>query len=487
MFISIFAVGCGEDEYSNNTNIGNEANSVYFTFAEGTYLTPTIGSDGGALIYNFTTNCSWSVTTTDEWISIEPASGDATATSFTILADKNMSGRERTTSIKIEYGKNQSLNILLHQIAELCAANEITYRTTNGELINPTTTEGFGAEFIDNTYEDGYGKLRFTAEVKNIPAEAFKGCTTLKLIILPEELTTIDNNAFEGCAELQEVRLNEKVTTIGEMAFSECRTLPTIELGELVTTIGNGAFNECSQLTSITIPDMASAIGDYTFYNCTSLVAVSLGNSIESIGNYAFAYCSSLAEIVVPDSVKSIGDSAFVNCYNLTKATLGNNIESIGNYAFTYCKSLGSITIPNTVNSLGDYAFLRCEKLASVTLSDTLTHIGDATFANCRSLLSITLPATITSIGNEAMFGCSNLSTINCLATVPPTLHSSAFDKYNKKSEDIITEDGDKSTRETYDVVAIGATIYVPTASVDAYKSAEEWSNYASKIKGKEF
>lgn len=485
MLIGILAAGCSQEEYGDT--MGNQETTPSFVFAEGTYLTPTIGSDGGALVYSFTTNSSWSVVTTDEWLSVEPASGDATVTSFTISAPKNLSGRNRATTIKVEYGKNQSLYILLSQSAELCAANEIAYRTTDAQIITPTTVEGFGAEFIDNTYEDGYGKLRFTAEVKSIPAEAFKGCTTLKLIILPEELTTIGDNAFEGCVELQDITLDEKVTTIGDMAFSECRALPSIALGELVATIGNRAFNECSQLASITIPDAVSAIGDYTFYNCTSLAAVTFGSSIASIGDHAFAFCPALAEVALPNSVKSIADSAFINCYNLAKVTLGNSIESIGDYAFTYCKALSSISLPNTVKSLGDYAFLRCEKLAIVTLSETLTHIGEATFANCSSLLSITLPATITSIGNEAMFGCSKLSTINCLATVPPTLYTSAFNKYYKESEDFITESGDEAERETYEVTAIGANIYVPTASVEAYKSAEEWSNYASKITGKAF
>lgn len=487
MLIGILAAGCSQEEYGYTTNMGDDANTPSFTFVEGTYLTPTIGSDGGALVYNFATNSAWSATSSEEWISITPASGDATATCFTISAPKNLTGHARTTTIKVEYGNGKSLEILLSQAAELCAVNEIAYRTTDGEIITPATVEGFGAEFTNNTYENGYGKLRFTGEVKSIPAEAFKGCTTLKLIILPEQLTTIGDSAFEGCTELQEIRFNKAVTTIGKMTFSECEALSTIVLGENITTIGEGAFNKCSQLESIAIPDGVSHIGDYTFYSCASLVAVSLGNSIESIGDSAFENCSALAEITLPDSVKSIADNAFANCHNLAKVTLGNNIESIGDYAFTYCKSLNSIALPNTVKSLGDYAFLRCEKLANITLSENLTHIGEATFANCSSLMSITLPAAITSIGNEAMFGCSRLSTINCMSTTPPTLGACAFDKYIVKSEGVEAENGDKYDRETYEVAAIGSTIYVPTNSAEAYKSAEAWSNYASKITGKSF
>ncbi|MBO7313259.1 MAG: leucine-rich repeat protein, partial [Alistipes sp.] len=274
MLIGILAAGCSQEEYGYTTNMGDDANTPSFTFVEGTYLTPTIGSDGGALVYNFATNSAWSATSSEEWISITPASGDATATCFTISAPKNLTGHARTTTIKVAYGNGKSLEILLSQAAELCAVNEIAYRTTDGEIFTPATIEGFGAEFIDNTYENSYGKLCFTGEVKSIPAEAFKGCTTLKLIILPEQLTTIGDSAFEGCTELQEIRFNKAVTTIGKMTFSECEALSAIVLGENITTIGEGAFNKCSQLESIAIPDGVSHIGNYTFYSCASLVAV---------------------------------------------------------------------------------------------------------------------------------------------------------------------------------------------------------------------
>lgn len=55
---------------------------------------------------------------------------------------------------------------------------------------------------------------------------------------------------------------------------------------------------------------------------------------------------------------------------------------------------------------------------------------------------------------------CSNLTKIYCKATTPPTLGSNAFD---------------------YTI------IYVPQASVEAYKSADGWSEYANRIEGYDF
>lgn len=480
MLATIIATGCDkEKEYSDTLGTGEQTVTPSFVFEEGTYLTPNIGSDGGALRYNFTTNSTWAVTTSGTWVTIEPASGDATATSFSMIVAKNDTGRERTAVVRVEYGKNLSLNITVYQSAELCATNEVAYKSTNGEVITPTTVEGFGATFIDNTYADGYGKLRFEGDVKSIPAEAFKGCITLQSIILPDNLEVIDSYAFEGCRALDGVTIGDSVTTIGSGAFSGCRALKTAELGEGVTTIGDKAFYECSQLASISIPESVNAIGEYTFYNNISLVNVTLGNNLNSIEDHAFAFCTSLSEITIPDSVKDIETYAFADCTSLSKLYLGNSVETIGDHAFTYCTALSNIQVSKSLKSVGNFSFYRCEELTSINLGESLISVGESSFSNCVNLTSITLPATITAIGDRVLFGCDKLQSINCSAVTPPTLGNNAFDTYK------IVNIGDNQDR--YDIAAIGASINVPAESVDTYKSAVGWSNYASKIVGKDF
>jgi surface protein len=80
-------------------------------------------------------------------------------------------------------------------------------------------------------------------------------------------------------------------------------------------------------------------------------------------------------------------------------------------------------------------------------------------FQGCTSLTSIDIPSSVTSIGNSAFYYCSGLTSVTINATTPPTLGFSAFD-YN----------------------ATGRKIYVPSASVDAYKAATNWSTYAADI-----
>ena len=141
-----------------------------------------------------------------------------------------------------------------------------------------------------------------------------------------------------------------------------------------------------------------------------------------------------------------------------------DTITSIGNRAFYHCSSLASITIPDSVTSIGYDAFFYCSSLESITIPDSVTTIGDWAFEGCSSLVSITIPEGVTLIGNMAFDGCSRLAEVYCKPTTPPIGN---YDMFNPNVS--------------------GRTIYVPTESVEAYKSASYWSNYADDIVGYDF
>lgn len=143
---------------------------------------------------------------------------------------------------------------------------------------------------------------------------------------------------------------------------------------------------------------------------------------------------------------------------------LSDNLKSIGEQAFAYCSSLQEITIPDSVISIEGGTFNGCTKLQQVTLSNNLTSIGMLAFFDCTSLQEITIPDSVTSIGKQAFFGYTSLANVYCLPTVPPELGEWGFGG----------SDSD-------------AKIYVPQASVDAYKAANGWSRYASMIVGYDF
>ena len=152
----------------------------------------------------------------------------------------------------------------------------------------------------------------------------------------------------------------------------------------------------------------------------------------------------------------------FASCSSLKSVTIGNSVTSIGSYAFYNCSSLKSVTIPNGVTEIGNNAFSNCSSLTSVTIPESVTEIGNNAFYNCSSLTSVIIPESVTWIGDSAFGYCESLTSVYCKRTTPPLSGSKPF-KYT----------------------ASELKIYVPTASVEAYKSA--WSEYEAKIEGYDF
>ena len=179
------------------------------------------------------------------------------------------------------------------------------------------------------------------------------------------------------------------VTSIRAYAFRDCTNLTSVTIPDSVTSIGDSAFSGCSRLTSIRIPDSVTSIGDRAFQYCSNLTSVTIGNSVTSIEGWTFDYCGSLTSLTIPDSVTSIGKKAFAHCSSLMSVTIGNSVTSIGDLAFYDSVSLTSLTIPDSVTSIGNRAFEYCG-LTSVIIGDSVTSIGSSAFAYCNSLESIT-------------------------------------------------------------------------------------------------
>ena len=215
-------------------------------------------------------------------------------------------------------------------------------------------------------------------------------------------------------------------------AFKGCSSLVSIEIPNSVTNIGNAAFLGCSSLTSIEIPNSVTSIRDSAFFGCSSLTSIKIPNSVTSIERYAFAKCSSLTSIEIPNSVTSIGETAFVSCYIenakipaiACKAVNNEKLKkviiisgtSIEDYAFRNCTSLISIEIPNSVTSIGSSAFFGCSSLTSIEIPDSVTSIGESAFAGCSSLKNLVIGSRVSSISDYAFQ--SSFGSISALENV---------------------------------------------------------------------
>lgn len=295
-------------------------------------------------------------------------------------------------------------------------------------------------------------------------------------------VTSIGYGAFERCSGMTTCIIGSGVTSIGYLSFGYCSDLKSIDIPSGVTSIDMYAFSHCTSLSSVTIPSSVTSITNSSFEYCTSLTSVTIDTNAALNG--AFSRHTNLRQVILEDNVTRIGDSAFYNCTSLTSCTIGSGVTSIGSKAFSGCTSLSSITIPSGVTSIGTDVFYR---LTSVTIDsnsivsktytstnnmedkfgyevieyiigDSVTSVGDSAFYDCNYLKSVTIGSGVTSIGSWAFGGCTSLTSLTVNATTPPTLGSNALYSTNN------------------------CPIYVPSGSVNTYKTASRWSSYASRI-----
>ncbi len=235
-----------------------------------------------------------------------------------------------------------------------------------------------------------------------------------------------------------------------------------------------------NNIKTVVIKDGITSIGNYAFYDCDSLTSVNIGNSVTSIGDYAFYDCN-ISSITIPNSVTSIGVGAFYSCTSLTSITIPYSVTSIGDYAFYDCNILTSIhvAIDNPTYCSVDGVLFNKDKTILMTyprgkqgvyeIPNSVTSIGDIAFEGCTGLTSVIIPNSVTSIGNCAFFGCIGLTSVTMEVITPPVVIP------------------DKWGRPQFCGCDALNAIYVPCGTLETYKSAEEWSNYALKIKYKPF
>lgn len=107
------------------------------------------------------------------------------------------------------------------------------------------------------------------------------------------------------------------VVSIGEFAFRDCTGLTAITIPNSIRTIKGYAFYNCSQLSAITIPASVGEIGEGAFEGCASVTQMVLPEGLPSIEDELFFGCVSMRSVVIPSSVASIGENSFSRCSSL--------------------------------------------------------------------------------------------------------------------------------------------------------------------------
>lgn len=297
---------------------------------------------------------------------------------------------------------------------------------------------------------------------------------------IPSGLTRIENGTFYGCKSMPSAIIPEGVTSIGAEAFCDCGGIQTLVIPESVTKIGASAFQSCTQLTSLKIPASVVSIGEYafTFEGALTSIVVDENNRVYDSRNG----CNALIETatntlltgcvntIIPEGITSLADNSFHGCVQLKRITIPRSVKRIGRSAFDTCVSLESIIIPNGVEQIGGNAFGFCQNLKKLNIPEGVKVIEEYICQYCESLESVTIPSTATTIEDIPFPG--NVKDIYCFAAVPPRSKWGA---------------GSSITIQPYEeidgIYVFPATLHVPAASVDAYKTCTDgWQHFRSII-----
>ena len=351
------------------------------------------------------------------------------------------------TGIKLNF-EQSSLSVMFGKTATInfTAEGSDSFTTDNLFLIAP---DGWEASIAAQTR--ALPSSTFTLTVAAPAADAESGAASGEILVM------LDNG--QGNTTIGRIKVEITKTTLNGAEL----TAVNLQAGELATAIGSHA-----DLTSITVTSGTLNSTDWTAIqqNKAALLYLNLGGATytgTSKGELAYAdYMTTglpLKEVKLPQGVTGLGINAFFDCSTLTSINLPDGLTNIGDCAFQGCSSLATINLPERLTSIGARAFYGCSDLTDINLPEGLQSIGQSAFYNCSDLTDINLPEGLQIIQNYTFYGCSSLTTVTCLAAVPPTLETIAFGGCDALID-----------------------IYVPAGSVDTYKAATRWSDYAGII-----
>ena len=223
-------------------------------------------------------------------------------------------------------------------------------------------------------------------------------------------------------------------------------TIKAIRIGDHFY-LARGAFRTLQSVEYITIPNTIRNVKNPSEYK---------------IGYYPFAQCYSLKSITLPSEVivPTSSTSLFDECSNIKNISIPASVALGAVSFYSSCRRLVHPHIPSGTTEIPNNCFYRDMSIIDIALPSGLATIGNNAFNTCQSIKEITIPASVTSIGNDAFRYNYGLLAYHFLSTTPPTLGNSTV----------------------FGGIHADCKIYVPSASVNAYKTATNWSAYSSYI-----
>ena len=315
-----------------------------------------------------------------------------------------------------------------------------------GDGDNPAMGQGNGGELTIPAkvmyYDEEY-------DVVKVGSGAFRNCSMLEKVNLPNSVKQIGSSAFKYCSSLEEVTFPEGLEETGQMAFAY------------------------SHLKRADLPNSLTTLGSYTFYECRHLTSVTLSENLDYIQEWTFGYCVVLNELTLPSSVKWIGYAAFDYSSLETLNWDADAIERVGLGAFNNTPFLENLQAENNLK-YKDKVLLSYDD-SSITEADikegTEVIGAEALGWSLDDLTKVTLPSTTKAIGENAFYHNAVLETCSIKAVTPPLVYA---------LQDVKDTDVDANTlfrmwNGSQYVNKENMVIFVPKAGIGDYKTNDQW------------
>ena len=352
--------------------------------------------------------------------------------------------------------------------------------------------------------------VTFGKNVRVIGSSAFGECHSLESpIVLPDKLDTIYAAAFFVCDKIPSVTCGKNLKKIENYAFARSVGLTSVVLDGPVW-INATAFEQCISLKSLTVGKDVVYIQSESFQSCPvesvvwnvknynyssypfakmsgDITSFVFGEDVEYIAAELCKGMNKLTSVTIPANVKTMGKDVFEGCTSLksvvwnakkanditdvakapfsavrqqiTSFDFGDKVEFIPSYLCYGMTKMPVLPIPASVTNIGNHAFDGCSKWAgqNIVIPNDVMTLGDYAFANC-NLATITIGSKVNSIGKYAFMGSDNMTAVYNEAATPQSITANVFGDLNLSACDL----------------------YVPEASIPAYKAANVWKNFRS-------
>lgn len=281
-----------------------------------------------------------------------------------------------------------------HNFSEWETSREATCTTEGSEkrtckdcgIIEYKSTTTIPHNYIwQNDETQHWKECSYCGDKINIETHVGDGCTICKPLGYALNNNRDGYSVIGANKELTEIEIpntyNElPVTSIDGSAFRGCTSLKKVIISDSVTEIGYMAFRGCTSLTSITIPASVTSIDYDTFFGCYSLSSIIVENGNPKYHSSGNCLIETASKILILGCKNSIIPS-------------NNSVTAIGDHAFYEC-SFSSFTIPEGVSIIRTEAFLGCNTITNISISSSVTYIGSSAFYNCKSLVIIEFKGT---------------------------------------------------------------------------------------------